>query len=58
VKDFISAMQRAMVSFNNKEAWSRLQINGMNQDFSWTNSALKYLELYKRLISHTRVPLP
>jgi starch synthase len=58
VKDFMAAMQRAMDAFKKEETWRTMQINGMSEDFSWTNSALKYLELYKRLLSHTRVPLP
>jgi starch synthase len=58
VKDFTAAIQRAMGTYKNEGAWRAMQINGMSQDFSWTNSALKYLELYKRLLSHTRVPLP
>jgi len=35
---------------NNKTAWEWLIKNGMATDFSWGNSALKYLELYKSLI--------
>jgi len=58
VKDFIAAMQRAIEAFQHEEAWRAMQIKGMSQDFSWTNSALKYLQLYRKLISHTRVPLP
>jgi starch synthase len=52
VKDFIKAIQRALVSYEDREAWRTMQINGMSQDFSWTNSALKYFELYKRLIAN------
>lgn len=58
VKDFMAAIQRAVDAFKHEEVWRTMQINGMSQDFSWTNSALKYLELYRRLIYHTRVPLP
>lgn len=57
LKDFIAAIRRAVNLFKNEQAWRTMQINGMNQDFSWTNSALRYLELYKRLISKTKVPL-
>jgi len=58
VKDFVAATLRAVEAYKQKEAWRAMQVNGMGQDFSWTNSALKYLELYRRLIHHTRVPLP
>jgi len=56
VKDFVAAVRRAVETYKNEQAWRSMQINAMSQDFSWTNSALKYLELYKRLISKTRVP--
>lgn len=57
LKDFIAAIQRALEAYKIDETWRTMQVNAMSQDFSWTNSALKYLELYKRLISRTRVPL-
>ena len=28
----------------------------MSQDFSWTSSALKYLDLYRRIIHRSGVP--
>ncbi len=56
VKDFVAAVNRAVETYKNEQAWRSMQINAMSQDFSWTNSALQYLELYKRLISKTRVP--
>jgi starch synthase len=51
VKDFVATTRRALKVFQDKEAWRTMQKNGMSQDFSWTLSALKYFELYKRLIS-------
>jgi len=50
VKDFITAIKRAMNVYQDNEAWQGIQRNGMAQDFSWTKSALKYFELYQRLI--------
>jgi starch synthase len=58
VKDFMAAVQRAIDAFKHEESWRTMQINGMRLDFSWTNSALKYLELYRRLVYHKKVPLP
>lgn len=49
IKDFVAAIQRALEMYNDREAWQTLQRNGMSQDFSWTQSALKYLKLYQRL---------
>lgn len=34
-----------------KDAWKWLMLNGMNSDFSWNVSAVKYLELYKSIKS-------
>ena len=51
LKDFVVAVKRALEKFENKEAWQTLQVNDMGQDFSWTQSALKYFELYQRLIA-------
>jgi len=52
VKDFVAAIHRALAKYDDKEAWYTMQKNGMRQDFSWTNSAQKYFELYQRLISN------
>jgi starch synthase len=58
VKDFTAALQRAVDCFKDEAAWRKMQIKGMSQDFSWMNSALRYVELYKRLLSRAKVPLP
>ena len=47
----MAAIHRALATYEDKEAWRAMQENGMSQDFSWTNSALKYFELYQRLIA-------
>ena len=52
VKDFVAAIHRALAKYEDKEAWRVMQKNGMSQDFSWTNSAQKYFELYQRLIAN------
>lgn len=54
VKDFVAALNRALELYKDNDAWQTLQKNGMSQDFSWTKSALKYFELYRRLIA-TRI---
>jgi starch synthase len=51
LRDFVAAVRRALDTYQDKETWSTLQKNGMGLDFSWTNSAMKYFELYKRLIT-------
>lgn len=42
-----SSVERAVNTFKEKEIWKKIQLNGMNLDFSWKISAEKYLELYK-----------
>jgi starch synthase len=51
VKDLVAAIHRALARYDDADAWRAMQVNGMSQDFSWTKSALKYFELYQRLIS-------
>lgn len=46
-------LKRAInVYYNNEKAWKRIQVNGMKEDFSWDNSAKKYLNLYKKIIKN------
>lgn len=39
----------AMNTYNDKVAWKSLIKNAMTADFSWNNSAKKYIELYKKI---------
>lgn len=49
--DMLNTIERAMHYYNEeKETWAMLQQRGMSGDYSWTNSAGKYLELYKGLL--------
>jgi len=41
------SVQRAVNCFHIKDAWKKIQKNGMSKDYSWRNSAEKYMELYK-----------
>jgi len=42
-----AAIDRAANSYRDRGAWTRLQRNGMNQDFSWAASARAYLRVYE-----------
>jgi len=53
VKSFNDTLRRALDVFPDRARWIKLQQAGMAQDFSWSNSARKYLDLYKKLISET-----
>jgi starch synthase len=57
VKSFNDALRRALNLYPYRSRWQNLQLAGMTQDFSWENSARKYLELYKKLISESTTPV-
>jgi starch synthase len=42
-------LKRALVAYTDRRRWPHLQKRGMKQDFSWTTSAQKYLDLYRSL---------
>jgi starch synthase len=46
----VSAVNRAIKNFADKNVWEKIQLNGMSKDFSWDSSAKKYIELYKTAI--------
>jgi starch synthase len=46
-----AALKRALQIFRTKQqTWRQIQINAMNRDFSWNNSAKKYALLYLKLL--------
>lgn len=45
----IEAIKRALMLYNQPKAWKQIQINGMQKEFSWTQSAQQYIELYGQL---------
>lgn len=47
-----AALQRALAAFRQPKLWKRLIFQGMQQDFSWRQSARHYLELYRRAVGH------
>lgn len=46
----LDAVNLTSLLYQNKEAWTKLMINGMKQEFSWKVSAKKYLKLYTQAI--------
>jgi starch synthase len=46
---FKSAIDRALILYPDRKRWRQLMLNGMSRDFSWTESAKRYVELYNRL---------
>ncbi len=44
---FAAAIERALALFTEKERWRAVQLCGMRRDFSWSNAAARYLDLYR-----------
>ena len=50
--DMLHTIERAVDYYHNhKDVWAKLQHRGMTGDYSWTNSAGKYMEMYKALVA-------
>ena len=43
----LEKIYEARFAYADKDAWARIQRNGMSDDNSWENAARKYVELYK-----------
>jgi starch synthase len=52
-----AAIVRAAETYKHREVWRQLQLRGMSADFSWKQSAIKYVDLYRRAIA-SRLPRP
>ena len=50
--DFIYSVNRAINDFRDKKTWQQKVKICMNQDFSWSNSAKSYVEIYKTLANN------
>lgn len=46
-EDFLAALRRAEVLWENQDAWKKMQARGMKCDFSWSQSAAKYEKIYR-----------
>ncbi|MCG8448925.1 MAG: glycogen synthase GlgA [Pirellulales bacterium] len=47
-------LQRACTAFADKAVWRQLIKTGMQQDWSWNQSARKYIDLYQRTLARSR----
>jgi starch synthase len=54
VENLAGALCRASASFHDKQAWRRLQHNGMSTDVSWRNRASQYAALYQEVVEARR----
>jgi starch synthase len=48
------ALRRAGKSFQDKQGWRKLQLNGMSTDVSWRNRASRYAALYREVVAARR----
>jgi starch synthase len=49
-QDFLAAIDRALTIFPNKPSWQRLMRNGMVKNYSWTQPARQYVEVYTEVV--------
>jgi len=49
-KDLLKTIKRAVNTFKDEKTWQKIQKSGMRADFSWANSAKKYLKLYEKAL--------
>ena len=48
------ALGRATEAYTQPDLWRQIVSNGMQQDWSWANSARQYVELYRATINQVR----
>ncbi|KAA3634147.1 MAG: glycogen synthase GlgA [Calditrichaeota bacterium] len=48
-QELLSTIKRAIETYQNRRNWLKIMKQGMNEDYSWKQSALKYVELYNKL---------
>jgi len=46
-EDLLAALRRAEALWEDRQAWGRMQVQGMKCDFSWSRSAARYEKLYR-----------
>jgi starch synthase len=51
--DMLNTIHRALRIYGDKEKWHILRTRAMALDFSWHNSAKKYIDLYKKVLFST-----
>ena len=49
--DFLYAVERALEVYDNEKEWSELRKRALNSDFTWNNSAAKYMQIYNNLLN-------
>jgi len=52
----VSAINQALALYSKKQLWKKIQHNAMSRNFSWQTSAVKYVELYRRVLVDVASP--
>ncbi len=52
--EMLGIIRYALSVYRNKDAWHGLMKRGMMTDFSWSNKATKYMEIYKSICEETK----
>lgn len=53
--DFLATIKRAVDAYGDRDRWQVLQQGCMAEDWSWSNSARKYLTIYRKLLNQGQV---
>ena len=49
--ELLYTLKEALNLYSNKKEWNKLSASAKSSDFSWINSAAKYIEIYKNLLN-------
>lgn len=49
--DFLYAVKRALSVYEDEKEWSELRKRALSCDFTWNNSAAKYMQIYNNLLN-------
>jgi len=50
VEDLSEALSRALILYQDREAWRQIQRNAMRQDFTWEKAGKNYIQLYQSIV--------
>jgi starch synthase len=53
-RSFYLAINKALKVYANKKKYRSMQVKAMKTDFTWSKSAKKYLNIYKKLVKNRK----
>ncbi len=48
--ELLACIARALLAFQDRKTWQKIQYNGMTKNFNWETSANQYLKIYQALV--------